>query len=164
LDPTHQPASSWHTGSTGEETGSSSRTGPESRGVTAGATAGRPPGASGWRRRLPAAAGRSDPGRPPPPSPAPASPPTPRRPPRPPQHSLVGPLVGQHPSRQGNGQRRAVAADGQPQQTPAGEGVEATRAPRIGGVVGAPEPALGRCVSRIPGTARQRKEPVAYGP
>ena len=33
LDSAHQPASSWHTSATGQEAGSSSRTGPESRGV-----------------------------------------------------------------------------------------------------------------------------------
>jgi hypothetical protein len=56
---------------------------------------------------------------------------------RPPQHSFAGPLEGQHPSRQCDGQRRAAATDGQPWQCPAREGVEAARAPRIGGVVSA---------------------------
>ena len=50
LDSAHQPASSWHTGSTGQETGRFSRTGPESRGVAAGTIARRPSGSSGWRR------------------------------------------------------------------------------------------------------------------
>jgi len=83
---------------------------------------------------------------------------------RPPQHPFTGPLEGQHPSGQCNGQRREAATDGQPRQPPAREGVETARAPRIGGTVsasGAPKPALGPGVSRIAGTARQRSEQIA---
>ena len=83
---------------------------------------------------------------------------------RPPQHSSAGPLEGQHPPGQCNGQRREAAIDGQPRQPPAREGVEATRAPRIGGLVSAPEPARGPCVSRIARTARQRDEQIARLP
>jgi len=84
---------------------------------------------------------------------------------RPPQHSSAGPLEGQHPSGQRHGQRREAAAGGQPRESPARQGVEAARAPRIGGVVSASdalEPALGPGVSRIAGTARQREEPIAH--
>jgi len=83
----------------------------------------------------------------------------------PPQHSSAGPLEGQHPSGQRHGQRREAAAGGQPREPPARQGVEAARAPRIGGVMsapGAPTPALGPCVSRIAGTARQRNEQIAH--
>ena len=65
---------------------------------------------------------------------------------RPPQHSFAGPLQGQHPPGQRNGQRREAVTGGQPRQPPARQGVKAARAPRFGGVVsalGAPEAALG---------------------
>jgi hypothetical protein len=83
---------------------------------------------------------------------------------RPPQHSSAVPLEGQHPSGQRHGQRCEAAAGGQPREPPARQGVEAARAPRIGGVVStsdALEPALGPGVSRIAGTARQRDEQIA---
>jgi pimeloyl-ACP methyl ester carboxylesterase len=86
---------------------------------------------------------------------------------RPPQHPCAGPLEGQHPSGQCNGQRREAATGRQPRQPPAREGVEAARAPRIGGVVGASgasEPALGPGVSRIARTACQRNEQIACLP
>jgi len=77
---------------------------------------------------------------------------------RPPEHPSAGPLEGQHPPGQCNGQRRETVTGGQPWQPPARQGVEAAGAPRIGGIVSTPEPALGSCVSRIAGTARQRDE------
>jgi hypothetical protein len=85
---------------------------------------------------------------------------------RPPQDSSAGPLEGQHPSGQCHGQRRE-AVTSQPRQPRAREGMEAARAPRIGGVVSTSDAggsALGSRVSRIAGAARQRKEQFACLP
>ena len=148
LDAAHQPASSWHIARTGEETGTFSRIGPRivrcDSGQYSEAAVGivgvaalaqdffHPVGPGGLidaNYGLPL---------------------------RPPQHLFVGPLKGQHPSGQGNGQRREVATDGKPRQPPAREGVETARATRIGGVMSAsdaPSQALGAGVNRVGGTA-----------
>ena len=153
-----QPASSWHTTATGQEAGRSSRTGPESRGVTPGRTARRPSGSPGdaARQGLPLA--------------------TPSRGSRPTRTTVCRSALHSTPSwchskASTRPDSATVSAEKPPRPAARAasfrEGMETARAPRVRGAVsptGPSGPALSLGISRVAGITPQRNEQVTALP